>query len=70
MFKITNVISGELKLNMQSITIDTKDGVFEGLIKVFVNDTAHLNNLMDKLRSLDGILSLTRLDEQTEQLTN
>lgn len=70
MFKITNVISGELKLNMQSITIDTKDGVFEGIIKVFVNDTSHLNNLMAKLRSLDGILSLTRLEEQTEQITN
>lgn len=70
MFKITNVISGELKLNMQSITIDTKDGVFEGIIKVFVNDTSHLNNLMAKLRSLDGILSVTRLEEQTEQIIN
>ena len=64
MQKITNVISGELKVNMQSITIDTKDGIFEGIIKVFVKDTYHLSELMDKLRQLDGILSVARYEEE------
>ncbi|MBA3647828.1 MAG: bifunctional (p)ppGpp synthetase/guanosine-3',5'-bis(diphosphate) 3'-pyrophosphohydrolase [Chitinophagales bacterium] len=65
MYKITNVISGELKVNMQSITIDTKDGIFEGTIKIFVKDTLHLNQLMDRLRELDGILSVSRYEEET-----
>ena len=64
MQKITNVISGDLKVNMQSITIDTKDGIFEGIIKVFVKDTYHLTELMDKLRQLDGILSVARYEEE------
>ena len=63
MQKITNVISGDLKVNMQSITIDTKDGIFEGIIKVFVKDTIHLNELMEKMRALDGILSVERFEE-------
>ncbi|MBA2421956.1 MAG: bifunctional (p)ppGpp synthetase/guanosine-3',5'-bis(diphosphate) 3'-pyrophosphohydrolase [Chitinophagales bacterium] len=65
MYKITNVISGDLKVNMQSITIDTKDGIFEGIIKVFVKDTFHLTDLVDKLRQLDGILSVARYEDQS-----
>ncbi|MCS6916702.1 MAG: RelA/SpoT family protein [Chitinophagales bacterium] len=61
--KITHVISGDLKINMQSISLDTKDGMFYGIIKVFVNDTAHLNQLLDKLRALEGILQVSRIEE-------
>ncbi|HZG00497.1 MAG TPA: RelA/SpoT family protein, partial [Chitinophagales bacterium] len=63
MFKITTIISGELKINMQSITIETDDGLFEGLIKIYVRDTQQLQELVERLQSLDGILSVTRLDE-------
>lgn len=61
--KITHVISGDLKMNMQSISLDSKDGIFHGIIKVFVNDTAHLNRLLDKLRVLEGILQVTRIED-------
>lgn len=63
MHKITDVISGDLKINMQSITIDTNDGLFEGNIKIFVKDTHQLNELIDRLKELDGIFSVTRFDE-------
>ncbi|MEX0812245.1 MAG: bifunctional (p)ppGpp synthetase/guanosine-3',5'-bis(diphosphate) 3'-pyrophosphohydrolase [Chitinophagales bacterium] len=61
MNKITTIISGELKLNMQSLSIDGKDGIFEGLIKVYVNNTEELDQLINKLKSVDGILSVNRL---------
>jgi GTP pyrophosphokinase len=64
MQKISNVISGELKVNMQSISIDTHDGIFTGIIKVYVKDTVHLDELMDRLRALDGILSVNRFEEE------
>ncbi len=64
MQKITSVISGDLKVNMQSISIDTRDGIFTGIIKVFVKDTNHLQELIDMLRSLDGILSVARFEEE------
>lgn len=63
MLKISNVISGEMKINMQSITIDSKDGVFEGIMMVYVDDTYHLQQLIDRLKGLDGILSVNRFEE-------
>jgi GTP pyrophosphokinase len=58
--KITNVISGEQKLNMRSLSIDSNDGVFEGTIMVFVHDKEELNQLCNKLATLEGIKSIER----------
>ena len=63
--KITNVISGELKLNMRSLSIDSKDGIFEGNIMVYVHDREELNNFCNKLGALDGINKIERI-EHTE----
>lgn len=62
MNKITNIISGELKLNIRSISIDTRDGVFEGDLMIYVNDTEQLEALIKMLKSLKGINSVTRLE--------
>ena len=59
---ITKIISDELKVNMSSLTIDTDHGIFEGNIKLFVNDTLHLNLMIDKLTKLSGVESVTRYD--------
>lgn len=59
--KITNIISGELKLNMRSLSIESKDGIFEGTIGIYVHDTEQLNELIERLKKLDGILSVNRL---------
>ncbi|MFN5841997.1 MAG: RelA/SpoT family protein [Bacteroidota bacterium] len=67
MYKITTIISGELKINMQSITIETDDGLFEGIIKVYVRDTEQLNLLMDRLKALEGILSVTQFEQEVEK---
>jgi GTP diphosphokinase / guanosine-3',5'-bis(diphosphate) 3'-diphosphatase len=62
--KITNIISGELKLNMRSLSIDSKDGIFEGTITVFVHDREELMRLCSQLSALDGISSVQRLEKQ------
>lgn len=58
--KLTTIISGDMKLNIQSISIETKDGVFEGLIKVFVKDNNQVAKLILKLKSINGINSVIR----------
>ncbi|HXH19186.1 MAG TPA: RelA/SpoT family protein, partial [Chitinophagales bacterium] len=58
--KITNIISGEMKLNMRSISFDTKDGIFEGAITLFVQDTEQLNALIQRLKGIEGVLSVSR----------
>jgi len=59
---ITKVISNEHNINMRSITFDSNDGVFEGKIMLFVNDTKHLTELTKKLKRVDGIMSVSRFD--------
>lgn len=60
--KITNLISGELKINISAITIEAKEGLFEGNIKLFVHDKEELDALVHRLKDLPGIESVERYD--------
>ncbi len=60
---ITQVISNELHVNMRSISFDSHDGVFEGMITVFVSDTEHLKNLISKLVKINGVTRVERVDK-------
>jgi GTP pyrophosphokinase len=62
--KITNVISGEMKINIAALTIESGDGLFEGTIKVFVHDKEELDELVDRLKQLQGIQSVNRFDTE------
>lgn len=61
---ITNVITGELKINMRSISIDSKDGIFEGTIMVFVHDREELDDLCQRLNMLEGISKVERIESE------
>jgi GTP diphosphokinase / guanosine-3',5'-bis(diphosphate) 3'-diphosphatase len=62
--KITNVISGDLKINISGLSIDSREGLFEGTIKVFVHDKEELEELVVRLKSLDGIQTVDRFDTE------
>ena len=66
---ITTVISNDFKVNMRSITVDSDEGIFEGSIMVFVNDTDHLENLIKKLKQVKGVTSVSRFDSTKETIT-
>ncbi|WP_316849644.1 RelA/SpoT family protein [Pedobacter agri] len=59
---ITRVISTDFKVNMRSITVDTNEGIFDGSIMIFVNDTEHLENLIRNLLKVRGVTGVTRFD--------
>jgi len=63
--KITNIISGELKINIAALTIESDSGIFRGTIKVFVHDKEELEELVDRLKSLDGLQTVDRFDPET-----
>jgi len=63
--KITNVISGEMRVNIAALTIESGEGLFHGTIKVFVHDKEELEELVIKLKQLNGIHTVDRFD--TEQ---
>src|SRR5436190_13111955 len=62
--KITNLISGELKINIAAITIEAKEGLFEGNMKVYVHDKEELDELVNRLKALKGIHSVDRFDTE------
>jgi GTP diphosphokinase / guanosine-3',5'-bis(diphosphate) 3'-diphosphatase len=60
--KITNLISGELKVNISAMTIEANEGIFEGNVKVFVHDKDELERLVAALLALQGIERVDRYD--------
>ncbi len=62
--KITNLISGELKINIAAITIEAKEGLFEGNIRLYVHDKEELDVLVQRLKDLKGIESVERYDSE------
>ncbi|MCX6311633.1 MAG: bifunctional (p)ppGpp synthetase/guanosine-3',5'-bis(diphosphate) 3'-pyrophosphohydrolase [Bacteroidetes bacterium] len=59
---VTKIISSELSVNMRSLNFDTHDGIFEGMIMLFVHDSEHLTSLMKKLKKVNGVLSVSRIN--------
>jgi len=64
--KITNVISGEMRVNIAALTIESGEGLFKGSIKVFVHDKEELSELVDRLKKLGGIHAVERFDTEEE----
>lgn len=62
--KITNLISGELRINISALSVEAKEGLFEGNIKVFVHDKEELETLVQSLKNLPGIESVERYDTE------
>jgi GTP pyrophosphokinase len=62
--KITNIISGDMKINIAGLTIESREGLFEGTIKIFVHDKDELEELVTRLKSLQGIQRVDRFDAE------
>ena len=62
--KITNLISGEMKFNISAMTIEAKEGIFEGNVKIFVHDKEELDGLVDRLNNMAGIERVDRYDTE------
>jgi len=60
--QISHVISKDVAVQMRSINIDTNNGAFDGTLRVFVNGLEHLDFLMNKLKSINGVIAVTRAD--------
>jgi GTP pyrophosphokinase len=57
---VSNIISEELKVNMRSLSINTEGGIFEGIIRLYVEDTSHLDTLVRKLEKVNGVVKVSR----------
>lgn len=61
---ITSAISEEHGVNMKSISFESDKGVFDGEIKLYVQNTVHLQSLIDSLKKINGIIKVDRIIEK------
>ncbi len=61
---ITKVISNDHLVNMRSISFDSNDGIFEGMIQVYVQDTNHLTTLINNLKKVKSVQNVYRFDKE------
>lgn len=57
---ITNIISSGLNVHIRSINISEEDGVFDGKISVSVKNKSQLEVILEKLRQVEGIQTVSR----------
>jgi len=57
---ITSIINKESSILLRSISIDSNDGLFSGMLTVMVDDTAKLETLIKKLRTVKGVKQVNR----------
>ena len=62
---ITNMISQELKMDVRGISLDSKGGKFDGIVKVSIRDKKHLEFLIKKLLSIKGVIKASRLSSSS-----
>lgn len=58
---MTSIISHDEKLTLRSISIDSNDGLFRGNLVVSVADTARMETLIKKLKTVKGVKSVERI---------
>jgi len=59
--ELTRIISDDLDLNMRAITLEASEGVGRGLIMLYVHNLGDLDQLMQRLRDVDGVESVHRV---------
>jgi GTP pyrophosphokinase len=59
--ELTKVISNNMHVNIQSISLNTEAGIFHGQVAVVVQNNTILKRLTDNIKKIDGIDKVTRV---------
>ena len=60
--ELTKHITHDLNINMRKVFFETHDGIFKGIIDCYVLNTEVLETMMDRIRKVKGIESVTRIE--------
>lgn len=63
---IINTITNQMRMNMQSLQMKSKGSLAVAIVSVYVNDTEHLEKLIDQLKKLPLVNKVIRIDKLTE----
>ena len=60
--QIASKITEEQNVNMRTINLTSHDGIFEGTIELYIRDKGDLENLMESLKTINGMETVKRLE--------
>lgn len=60
--QITGVLSSQLNVNMRHLSIDARDGLFQGEILLEVHDARDVKEICDKLKQIQEVASAVRIN--------
>ena len=61
--KITKIISDDQAVNMRTVHFESFDGIFEGIIHLYIHHVEDVNNLILRLMKLKGMNSVLRVEK-------
>ena len=61
--EITNVISVYSNTNIKSVSIASKGSLFDGTVILMVKNITHLNELIEKIKNIEGVFEVKRFEE-------
>jgi GTP pyrophosphokinase len=59
--KLTKVISNNMNVNIQSISLSGEAGLFKGRVAVIVQNNTILNKMIENIKKIDGVDKVTRV---------
>lgn len=66
--EITEIISSQLSLNIRSFHLESHEGVIQCIIMLYIQSTGSLNELISKLKKLDYIKKVSRINRMDEKI--
>lgn len=61
---ITNLVSHTLNIDVKKFTINSDDGIFQGILTLFIKNTVQLEEVLQKLQNLEGVAKVKRLEKK------
>ena len=65
--RVSEIITNNLHINMKSISFESKDGIYEGKIMLYVTDSEQLEIVINEMKAIEGLVSITRFEVAEEQ---
>ncbi len=63
--ELTHSISNYQNTNIRSVSAEVRNAIFESLIIIYVKDKEHLERLIDKLKKIEGVTRVDRIQGQS-----
>ena len=58
---VTQVLSGQLNVNIRNISISCEDNIFDGTILLRIHDRDDVEMVMSKLKKIDGLTEILQI---------